>query len=179
MEPQKYSNQTFLENVPTSSALWPKESSDHSQSLPSMNNNHDGSTTSIVPLSDADLSQGSFSNISHLINLPDSSSFYLDEINLEQPTSVAVEHHSNDQMISLTNLNFVHLQQTVQMEVNECREGADGATSSMGHGDEISTEGTAINNEARTATGNSNMNTQFVPQIDSSSTSNAIIDIIL
>ena len=51
----------------------------------------------------------------------------------------------------------------------------------MGHGAQTSPEGTAIHYEARTivaATGNSTMNTQFIPQVVSSSKPNEAMDFV-
>ena len=173
MEPEKYLNQKYQ-----------KESSGHCQILHKINNNASNSNTiSVVPSSDTnELTLSTSSNISHLINPPDTSSFYLDEINLEHSMGVPVVNltNGNENMLGFTNSNFLHLQQPIQVGVNECRETSIQTTSSIEHESQRSNNATG-NNEGGSTTvqlGNSNIDPEFAAQNHSPSTSTVTMDYI-
>ena len=120
MESQKCSSQNNFERSLSAASILPKNSANESEfsltnEIKSHNNN-----SSIVPSSDTiELTQGCTSNISHLISLPESSSFYLDEINLENTAIVPAEQSSNENILGSTNLNFVRLQHPIRNGISD------------------------------------------------------------
>ena len=132
MESQKYSSQNSFERTLSAASISPKNSANESELLLTKKSKSHNNNSSVVPSSDTiELTQGCTSNISHLISLPETSSFYLDDINLENTALGLVEQSSNENMLGLTNLNFVRLQHPIRNGISDYRDFRDEDMSSV------------------------------------------------